>query len=101
MNIIRTNEKIKIEKCEKSPNKKLILTEDEENLKLGKIDIKDSKYYFTPVTKSTNVLNENGSNSNGTKVFKIKKLDDNYMIYFVNKYGDEEELGELIMKPEV
>ena len=50
---------------------------------------------------ATQVINENGSNSNGTKVFKIKKIEDKYMIYFVDKYGEQEEIGELIMKPEV
>ena len=48
---------------------------------------------------ATQVINENGSNSNGTKVFKIKKIEDKYMIYFVDKYGEQEEIGELIMKP--
>ena len=46
-----------------------------------------------------NAINENGSESNGTKVYKIKKLDSKYMIYFVDKYGDEEELGELVLNP--
>lgn len=50
---------------------------------------------------ATQVINENGSNSNGTKVFKIKKLEERYMIYFVDKYGDQTEIGELNMKPEV
>ena len=65
----------------------------------------ENQYYINPETLNsdiaTNVLNENGSDSNGTKLFKIKKLDDKYMIYFVNKYGEEEELEELIMNPEV
>jgi len=76
-----------------------------EQLKDINDNIVENQYFINPDALNsdiaTNVLNENGSNSNGTKVFKIKKLDDNYMIYFVNKYGDEEELGELIMKPEV
>ena len=50
---------------------------------------------------ATNTLNENGSEGNGTKIFKLKKTEDKYLIYFVDKYGNEEELGELIMKPEV
>lgn len=50
---------------------------------------------------ATQVINENGSNSNGTKVFKIKKIEDKYMMYFVDKYGEEEEIGELNMNPEV
>lgn len=50
---------------------------------------------------ATQVINENGSNSNGTKVFKIKKFDEKYMIYFVDKYGNQEEIGELNMKPEI
>lgn len=50
---------------------------------------------------ATAVINENGSASNGTKLFKVKKIEDKYMIYFIDKYGEEEELGELILKPEV
>lgn len=50
---------------------------------------------------ATQVINENGSNSNGTKVFKIKKMEEKYIIYFVDKYGEQEEIGELNMKPEV
>lgn len=66
--------------------------------------VKD-QYYINPDSLNsdlaTNAINENGSNSNGTKVFKIKKIENKYLIYFVNKYGDEEQIGELIMKPEV
>ena len=102
MNIIRTNEKIKIEKCEKSPNKKLILTEDEENLKLGKIDIKDSKYYFTPVTKSTNVLNESISsvseiNNLSWLVYKGQKIPSNNKNKYIIKEGDVIKLGREIL----
>ena len=50
---------------------------------------------------STNVINANGSAANGTKVFKIKKVDTKYMICYVDKYGAEEELGELVIKPEI
>lgn len=50
---------------------------------------------------ATQVINENGSNSNGTKVFKVKKIEEKYMIYFVDKYGDQTEIGELNMNPEV
>lgn len=48
-----------------------------------------------------NEVKENGSDGNGTKVFKIKKVEEKYMIYFVDKYGEEQELGELIIKPEL
>ena len=34
-------------------------------------------------------------------LFKIKKLEDKFMIYFVDKYGEEEELGELIIYPDI
>lgn len=50
---------------------------------------------------STEVINENGSKSNGTKIFKLKKVDDKYYICYVDKFGEEEQLGELILKPEV
>ena len=46
------------------------------------------------------VINENGSESNGTKIYKIKKIENTFLIYFVDKYGEEEELGELIINPE-
>lgn len=46
-------------------------------------------------------VNPNGSEGNGTKVFKVKKIDTKYMIYFVDKYGEEQELGELIIHPEI
>ena len=72
-------------------------------------DIKDNlvqdQYYINPDSLNsdiaTNAINKNGSEGNGTKIFKIKKENDKYNIYFVNKYGDEENLGELVMKPEV
>ena len=76
-----------------------------EQLKDINDNIVENQYFINPDSLNsdiaTNVINENGSNSNGTKVFKIKKIDDKYMIYFVNKYGEEEELGELVMNPEV
>lgn len=76
-----------------------------EQLKDINDNIVENQYFINPDSLNsdiaTGVINENGSNSNGTKVFKIKKLDDKYMIYFVNKYGEEEELGELVMNPEV
>lgn len=72
-------------------------------------DINDNvvvdQYYINPDSLNsdiaTNAINENGSNSNGTKVYKVKKIDDKYMIYFVDKYGNEEELGELVLNPEI
>lgn len=72
-------------------------------------DINDNlvvdQYYIHPETLksdfSENEINENGSNSNGTKLFKLKKIDEKFMIYFVDKYGEEEELGELIIFPEI
>lgn len=65
--------------------------------------VQDQYYIRAESLKSdlaTGVINENGSESNGTKVYKIKKIEEKYMIYFVDKYGDEEELGELIINPE-
>ena len=72
-------------------------------------DINDNlvqdQYFINPDSLNsdiaTNAIKENGSDGNGTKIFKIKKLDTKYMIYFVDKYGVEEEIGELILKPEV
>ena len=64
------------------------------------------QYYINPNKLNgdlaTSVINENGSDSNGTKVFKLKKVEneDKYKIWFVDKYGEEEELGELIITPE-
>ena len=63
------------------------------------------QYFINPDSLNsdiaTNAIKENGSDGNGTKIFKIKKLDTKYMIYFVDKYGVKEEIGELILKPEV
>lgn len=72
-------------------------------------DIKDNlvqeQYFIKPESLdgdiATNALKKNGSEGNGTKIFKIKKLEEKCMIYFVDKYGEEEEIGELILKPEV
>lgn len=72
-------------------------------------DIKDNlvqdQYYINAEKLDgdivTNVINANGSESNGTKIFKIKKTEEKYMIYFVDKYGEEEELEELVLIPEV
>lgn len=50
---------------------------------------------------ATNAIKENGSKGNGTKIFKIKKLEDKLKIFFVDKYGEEEEIGELNLKPEI
>ena len=50
---------------------------------------------------STEFINANGSKSNGTKLFKVKKVEDKYHICFVDKFGEEEDLGELVLKPEV
>ena len=50
---------------------------------------------------STEFINANGSKSNGTKLFKVKKVEDKYYICFVDKFGEEEDLGELVLKPEV
>lgn len=50
---------------------------------------------------ATHAINENGSDSNGTKIFKIKKIEEKYMIYYVDKYGEETELGEFLVHPEV
>ena len=65
----------------------------------------EDQYYINPEAFNsdiaTSVINENGSASNGTKLFKVKKIEEKYLIYFIDKYGEEEELGELILKPEV
>lgn len=71
-------------------------------------DIKDNlvedQYYINAESLkgdiATGVINENGSASNGTKVYKIKKFEGKYWIYFVDKYGEEEKVGELILNPE-
>ena len=56
---------------------------------------------LTEIADAENEINENGSDSNGTKLFKLKKIDERFMIYFVDKYGEEDELGELIIFPEI
>ena len=55
---MRSEDEIQIEKIE-AANKKLKLTEDEDNIKLGEITIKDSKYFFKPILKeASNINNE-------------------------------------------
>lgn len=65
-----------------------------EQLKDIKDNLVEDQYYINAEKLNgdivTNAINENGSKSNGTKIFKIKKIDEKYMIYFVNKYGEEE-----------
>ena len=72
-------------------------------------DINDNlvsnEYYIKTESLNRDIVsyevNPNGSDGNGTKEFKIKKVDTKYMIYFVDKYGNEEELGELVMHPQI
>lgn len=72
-------------------------------------DINDNlvsnEYYIKTESLNRDIVsyevNPNGSAGNGTKVFKIKKVGTKYMIYFVDKYGNEEELGELVMHPQI
>lgn len=75
-----------------------------EQLKDINDNLVEDQYYIKPDALkgdiATSVINENGSESNGTKVYKIKKIEEKYLIYFVDKYGEEEELGELILNPE-
>ena len=65
----------------------------------------ENQYYINPDALNsdiaTDTLKENGSSGNGTKIFKVKKVEDRYLIYFIDKYGEEEELGEINMRPEV
>lgn len=76
-----------------------------EQLKDINDNLVENQYYIHPDTLKSDIeqneINENGSNSNGTKVFKIKKIEDKFMIYFVDKYGEEEELGELVIYPDI
>lgn len=72
-------------------------------------DINDNlvanEYYINTDSLNRDIVsyevNPNGSAGNGTKVFKVKKNEEKYMIYFVDKYGEEQELGELIIHPEI
>ncbi len=76
-----------------------------EHLKDINDNIVENEYYINTEQLNRDIVsyevNKNGSEGNGTKVFKIKKIETKYMIYFVDKYGEEEELGELIMHPEI
>lgn len=75
-----------------------------EQLKDINDNLVENQYYINAdalnTDLATNEINKNGSESNGTKIYKIKKLEDKYMLYFVDKYGEEEELGELVMESE-
>ena len=70
-------------------------------MKANDVTVTDARMKQALSRGVTSVVNENGSDSNGTKVFKIKKVEEKYMIYFVDKFGEETELGELVIKPEV
>lgn len=76
-----------------------------EDLKDINDNIVANEYYINTESLNRDIVSyevkANGSEGNGTKVFKIKKIEERYMIYFVDKYGDEEELGELVIKPEI
>ena len=68
-----------------------------EQLKDINDNLVEDQYYIHPETLksdfSENEINEYGSDSNGTKLFKLKKIDERFMIYFVDKYGEEEDIG--------
>lgn len=76
-----------------------------EDLKDINDNLVENQYYINTDSLNRDIVsyevNPNGSEGNGTKVFKIKKVDTKYMIYFVDKYGEEEELGELVINPEI
>ena len=76
-----------------------------EQLKDVEDNLVQDQYFINPNSLNsdiaTNEIKENGSEGNGTKVFKIKKENEKYEIYFVDKYGEEEALGELVLRPEV
>lgn len=75
-----------------------------EQLKDIKDNLVENQYYIKAESLNgdieTGIINKNGSQSNGTKIYKIKKFEGKYLIYFVDKYGDEENVGELILDPE-
>lgn len=75
-----------------------------EQLKDIKDNLVENQYYIKAESLNgdieTGIINKNGSQSNGTKIYKIKKFEGKYLIYFVDKYGDEEKVGELILDPE-
>lgn len=76
-----------------------------EQLKDINDNLVENQYYINAESLNadlnTSLINENGSESNGTKVYKIKILENKYMIYYVDKYGEEIEIGELNMNPDV
>lgn len=59
------------------------------------------KYESLNADIATNALRKNGSEGNGTKIFKIKKEDNKCTIIYIDKYGKEEIIGELNLKPEI
>lgn len=102
VNIYRFDDDIKIEKIEEPGNKKLKLTEDEDNVKLGDIIIKDSKYYYKPILKeSTNINNDSISSISEISnlswlVYKGQKIPSNKSRYCI-KEGDIIKLGREIL----
>lgn len=68
-------------------------------------NVVENQYYINPdglnSDIATGTLNENGAKGNGTKLFKIKRQENKFSIYFVDKYGEENFIGDLVTKPEV
>ena len=102
MNIYRINHRIIIEQSNEHPSKKIKLNEDDENIKLGEIIIKDSKYYFKSINKEASILNNESINSitdiNNLSwlVYKGEKIPSNKSKYTI-KEGDVIKLGREIL----
>lgn len=102
MNIYRINDRINIELSNEHPSKKLKLNEDDENMKLGEIIIKDSKYYFKSIHKHTSNINNEIINSisdiNNLSwlVYKGEKIPSDKSKYSI-KEGDVIKLGREIL----
>ena len=80
--IFRVDEEIQLEKFENTINK-IKLSENEENIKLGEIIMKDSKYYFKPNLKELKNNNNLIKSDNNNSINETDNL--SWLVYKGNK----------------
>ena len=80
--IFRVDEEIQLERFENTINK-IKLSENEENIKLGEIIIKDSKYYFKPNLKELKNNNNLNKSDNNNSINETDNL--SWLVYKGNK----------------
>ena len=101
--IYRDEEEIKIEKIFDNNESKEKITDNEDAIKLGEIQIKNSKYYYKPNLKESFYpnLNETNNSNNNTEffswlIYKSNKVSSNHNKYKL-KEGDVIKIGREIL----